>query len=254
MTKGFALAACLLAATPSAYAADLSWGSMKDGDSQPQAAWTGFYAGASLGAAVNRLSMAGEGYRAEYGGYATLEDNFLTSPSTKNTSFMGSLEAGYNWQRGNYVLGAAIDISKLSVKQSSGTAWMDGLDAVPDTDTASVSVDYVATLRARLGYAVSNNLLLYGTGGLAAVRFTGGYYDTDAIAGDKTSDTQWALGWAAGAGADYRIAQNWFVRGEYLHVAASTRLVTYVRSENETYSVLNKFDSDMFKLGVFYQF
>jgi outer membrane immunogenic protein len=254
MMREFAVAACLIAVAPGAYAADLGAGSTKDFGMQPPAVWTGFYTGVTVGGASNHLKMAGEGYDPVYGGYATLEGDFLTDPSARNTSFVGTVEAGYNWQHGDYVIGAVIDFGRLNAKHSSGTAYMQDSDVVPDTDTASLAADWFGTVRARLGYAAGSNLLIYGTGGVAAVRLTGGFVDTDAVAGDTTSDTSWALGWAAGAGADYRISQNWFIRGEYLHVSASTKLVTYVVDENEAYSVKSTFDSDMFKAGLFYKF
>jgi outer membrane immunogenic protein len=249
MIRGFALAACLAAAAPGAFAADLPGGS-KDWTPELQATWTGFYAGVSLGASINRSNMTGQGYDPISGGFASLEGYAPTNANSSNTSFMGSIEAGYNWQFNNYVVGAAVDISRLSSKHTSGTANND----VTATDIMSSNVDYLGTLRARLGYVVTSNMLVYGTGGLAVARYTGGYADSDYTPGDKSSDSQWGLGWVAGAGVDYRLTQNWFVRGEYLHVSTSANLSTFEITEVERYTQKSSLTQDMFKAGIFYQF
>ncbi len=166
-----------------------------------------------------------------------------------------SLEAGYNWQIKNYVLGLAADANWINSAHSSGTAYHDGDTVVAKSDIAVSKVDFLSTIRARLGYVVSDNILLYGTGGLAIVRFSGGWNDTDyPDAGNKTSDVQWAIGWAAGAGADYRLNERWFLRGEYLHVEAHADLVTFNIPESETYGQRNSLDQDMFRFGVYYKF
>jgi outer membrane immunogenic protein len=246
MIRGFALAACLAAAAPGAFAADLPGGS-KDWTPELQATWTGFYAGVTLGVSQNSSNITGRGWDPIAGGFTSLEGDYPTKPDSKNTSFMGSLEAGYNWQINNYVLGVAVDINRLSSKHSSSAYYK-------DTDIMSLDVDYLGTLRARLGYAVSSNMLVYGTGGLAIARYTGGFADAEYTPGDKTSDSQWALGWVAGAGVDYRLTQNWFVRGEYLHVATSADLSTFEIGEAESYTQKSSLTQDMFKAGIFYQF
>ncbi len=250
ISKGFALGVMLLMAAPSAYAADVYVGSAKDAVYAAPAVWTGFYAGVSLGASLNHSRMTGEGIDPNNPGqFTSLEGYSPTNPTGTNTSAVGSLETGYNWQSRDYVFGIAADISRLNSKSTSATT------SPLTADTMSIQGDYLSTIRARLGYAVTGSTLLYGTGGLAIVRFSGGYLDVGTPdPGNKLSDTQWGIGWTAGAGIDYRLAQNWFLRGEYLHVSASANLSTNNIPEVEAYTQVSSLQQDLFKLGIFYQF
>jgi len=85
------------------------------------------------------------------------------------------------------------------------------------------------TFRGRLGYAVSPSLLAYGTGGLAVGRTTvsSNYQDTHTHGGPlggngAVTDSQFKLGWTAGAGLEYAYARNWTVRAEYMYVDLGT--------------------------------
>ena len=118
-------------------------------DPELQATWTGFYAGVSLGVSRNQSNMTGQGYDATYNGFASLEGNYPDTPHHSNTSLAGSLEAGYNWQIQNYVVGVAVDITRLSSKHTSGAGYDEGTH-YSDPDTMSSNVDYLGTLRARL--------------------------------------------------------------------------------------------------------
>src|SRR5262249_7546060 len=72
---------------------------------------------------------------------------------------------------------------------------------------------YVASLRARLGYA-TGAWLFYATGGLA---FAGERFlsTPNNDVEDKRLHTR--LGWAAGAGVEYAFAPHWTARLEYLY-------------------------------------
>ncbi|TGQ67127.1 porin family protein, partial [Mesorhizobium sp. M8A.F.Ca.ET.207.01.1.1] len=65
------------------------------------------------------------------------------------------------------------------------------------------------SLRARLGYSVTPEILLYGTGGLAAKN----QKITDDVLG--TNESKAMLGWTAGVGTDIKITDNVFGRVEY---------------------------------------
>ena len=72
----------------------------------------------------------------------------------------------------------------------------------------TTNVDAFGTLRGRLGYAW-NNVLLYGTGGLA--------YGSIQSNLDGGSVTNWRTGWTAGAGAEYGFAAHWSAKLEYIY-------------------------------------
>lgn len=95
------------------------------------------------------------------------------------------MHLGYNYQIGSTVLGVEGDYTG---------SWME--DGVLD-------VDYLASIRARAGYAFGN-ALLYGTIGYA-------WADASTLGGSADVD-----GLVLGAGLDYKFAQNWSARVEGL--------------------------------------
>jgi outer membrane immunogenic protein len=141
----------------------------------PLATWSGPYAGIQLG-----YGFAGE---------ANEPGN-----SIDTDGFVGGAFAGYNAELGNgIVAGIEGDVNYSGIEgDNAGTSVKSGVDG---------------SLRGRLGYAVSPNILPYVTAGGAAqsLKVTEG--------GVKDSNTM--LGWTAGAGVDVKVTDNVFVRGEY---------------------------------------
>jgi outer membrane immunogenic protein len=85
-------------------------------------------------------------------------------------------------------------------------AW----SGIEDDDGAvDTSIDWLSTVRGRVGFAL-DNFLIYGTGGAAIGEVT---YD-DGVVDD--SDTR--VGWTAGAGVEAALTDNISIKGEYLYV------------------------------------
>ena len=142
----------------------------------PVASWAGPYAGISLGYG--------------FSGHADARD---IGTNVKTKGFIGGVFGGYQWQQENFVYGAEADLGYNGVKgDDAGVNAKGGLEG---------------SLRARLGYAVTPEILLYGTGGLAA--------KNQKIETAGTSDSNAMLGWTAGVGSDIKITDNVFGRVEY---------------------------------------
>ena len=142
----------------------------------PVASWAGPYAGIS----------AGYGFS----GHAKVHDG---GPDIKTKGFVGGVFGGYQWQQENFVYGAEADLGYNGVKGDSGGINSKG--------------GFEGSLRARLGYAVTPEILLYGTGGGALKN------QKISVPGDSDSNTM--LGWTAGVGTDIKITDNVFGRVEY---------------------------------------
>ena len=98
------------------------------------------------------------------------------------------------------------------------------------TTTVSNRLDYLGTVRARLGVVPTPNLLLYSTGGLAyggvrsstQINFnntgtnfnTGGPVPPGSSSG-SFSDTR--FGWTVGGGLEWMFSPNWTAKVEYLY-------------------------------------
>lgn len=162
--------------------------------------------------------------------------NSLTRTSSGG-QFTGGALAGVNWQSGMFVYGIEGDLGYLNIgKRQTGTGGYTtggGGGAALGGDTfrvnTSASSDFLMTFRGRLGYAISPNLLAYGTGGLAVGRTTvsSDYQDTHTHGGPlggngAVTESRFKLGWAAGAGLEYAYARNWTVRAEYMYVDLGT--------------------------------
>lgn len=142
----------------------------------PVASWAGPYAGINLGYG--------------FGGHVK-----APGVDAKTKGFIGGVFGGYNWQQDNFVYGAEADLGYNGTKGSDN-----GLSAKTGIE---------GSLRARLGYAVTPEILLYGTGGLAAKD----QKIDDSVTG--VNDNKAMLGWTAGAGTDIKITDNVFGRVEY---------------------------------------
>ena len=144
----------------------------------PVASWAGPYAGLNVG-----YGFSGH----------TKERDFDVDVGTKG--FVGSVFGGYQWQQENFVYGAEAELGYNGVKGDDN-----GIDS---------KAGFEGSLRARLGYAVTPEILLYGTGGLAGRSLK----VEDTVLG--TSDSATMLGWTAGLGTDIKLTDNVFGRVEY---------------------------------------
>jgi opacity protein-like surface antigen len=187
--------------------------------------WSGFYVGGHAGYGWGQDPLT------------EINDNLFNIPGLgvsgfKANGFLGGLHAGANWQSGKIVVGLEADLSSTNIKGSSANTASLTLPGMLHTGTAAFSgaFDLLGTDRVRLGYLVTPNVLVYGTGGLAWTRFvensaetfnaintagTGSILDSIAI-----TVPNWRFGWVAGVGAEARVPDtHWIARLEYLHYA-----------------------------------
>ena len=77
-------------------------------------------------------------------------------------------QAGANWQAGAWVGGLEIDLSGTNIKGSTSVSstLTDGDVTASTTTTQTDKFDLLGSARARLGYLVWPDVLLYGTGSL----------------------------------------------------------------------------------------
>jgi outer membrane immunogenic protein len=142
---------------------------------------------------LNAYSWAGP-YLGGNVGYAWGNvDNAWAKPS----GFVGGVQGGYNWQqRGSpWVFGIEADIQGSSADDTFA-AW-------------KFSNPWFGTVRGRGGYAF-NNILFYGTLGLSFGELRANTFGL--------TEAHTNIGWTAGVGAEFGLAQNWSAKIEYLYV------------------------------------
>jgi outer membrane immunogenic protein len=140
----------------------------------------------------------------------------LLNGRKNSTSAIGGAAVGYNWQVHGLLLGVEADYSALDGKDSTAST----VTAInPYTVETSTDIDWVATLRGRLGVAFDRSLV-YVTGGLAfgerkfnqsVVQLNFPYVQTGASSSTKA-------GWVLGAGLEHALDDKWSLRLQYLHV------------------------------------
>jgi outer membrane immunogenic protein len=162
--------------------------------------WTGFYIGGSGGGSLgtsNHLAPTGDMYTLGY--------------DVKGGLVGGTI--GYNWQFSSFVLGLEGDASWVG---EYGSHPDDG-PVVGNPAFASFTREtWLATARARFGYAV-NNLLFYGTGGYAGAGVTAGVKDANTGALIVSSSAT-RNGWTAGGGIEWGFASSWSAKFEWLYM------------------------------------
>jgi outer membrane immunogenic protein len=191
--------------TTSAQAADLPYGSRAPYTvNQPLNvySWAGPYLGANLG----------------------YEWGSVQSNLTKPSGFLGGVQAGYNWQSGPWVFGVEGDL-QATAADDTFAPW-------------KFSNPWFGTVRGRAGYAV-NNVLFYGTGGLAFGELRGETFGL--------SESHTTAGWTAGVGVEFGLARNWSAKVEYLYVDLAESPFTIT-------GVSNSYRFGLVRAGVNYHF
>lgn len=214
----------------------------------PPPIWTGFYVGLNAGYTWSNSNTVTVGT-------APLWANPLLTPfgvsqfnnvafggsgvlSASNDGFIGGGQVGYNWQfYNNFVVGIEADIQGIAGSGNGAT-----LSTAAPTTAAGINsytalsvssrLDYLGTVRGRLGWLFTPTLMVYGTGGLA---YGGVTSNAQAFFAPQTplvvdvlpyasagaySDTR--VGWTAGGGVEWMFWPNWSAKVEYLYYDLGT--------------------------------
>jgi len=241
MNKLFACVASLAILSGAALAADLP--SRKEAPvyfpPPPTALWNGLYVGLNAGGAWDATAAT----RVASGpflinGPANAPWAFSsaaagpTSLSTRNDGFIGGGQIGANFQYGNVLLGIETDLQGLAAGNGASAATIAptplaaaGLFFVTTT-ASSKSLDYLGTVRARMGYLVTPTLLAYATGGLAYGGITSTTNYSQIIPNDtpgflfaglgRGQSSSARAGWTVGGGVEWMFLPNWSAKVEYL--------------------------------------
>jgi outer membrane immunogenic protein len=221
--------AALLAGS-AAFAADLpSRKSVVAPPIVPTFTWTGFYVGVNAGYSWNdskthySYALSNSADFAEFNALGLVPQRLGRNAD----GFTGGAQIGYNYQIGQFVLGAEADFQYLDARQSAGHS-VTLLDANGSNATVSTgmrsSLNWLGTLRARAGYAFDRTLI-YATGGLAYGRSENRSFITSTGVDDdgpftglwSGSKSSVRYGWALGAGVEYAITDNLTLKAEYLY-------------------------------------
>ncbi len=166
--------------------------------------WTGAYIGVHLGygePSFDGVFDTGEGDSEDI----TFADDIDTD------GLLGGIQGGYNYQMGSIVLGIEADLTFTDYSGSTVDVQNDVVEA---------RVDYLASLRARAGFAL-DTLLIYATGGLAYADGEFGITDS----GDPTYVHKIdEVGYVVGGGIEWAATEEVSLRVEGLYYGFGNKM------------------------------
>ena len=190
---------------------------------EPVYNWTGFYGGLHVGLAYmdNEIDLGPTADLVSINGFTS--GAIPTAIDNQDRGVMGGVQAGYNYQIDQIVLGGEVDFSFTDLSDSSSISTITfPVPRAPTTTTTTeqTDVNWLSTARARAGYALTPETLVYATGGLALAdvdRFGGLTADSSpAVFSYEESETR--IGWTVGGGIELGLTETLSIKGEYLYV------------------------------------
>jgi outer membrane immunogenic protein len=231
----------------------------------PLFSWTGLYAGINAGYHWGGSSFNFTGTDTDGAGIGTaLNAGAILFPVARGASgFIGGGQIGYNYQIQSFVLGLEVDIDGATGRNSR-VAFHDGdLGFVPIASANAQQLDWLGTVRGRLGWTPIDHLLIYGTGGLAFGQSQAAFSVVAPTAGPPVfafASNSAKVGWAAGGGVEYALPanwSNWSVKVEYLYydLGRTTSSIFYTYAPN-TSSVTGsiRHNGNIIRAGLNYRF
>ena len=250
-----------IALASSAMAADLPRKAPVYTPPPPIFSWTGFYIGGNVG--WGSLRDNGETFCINPFGVLNgpgCSAQTATGDQIRGDGFIGGVQAGYNWQINNWVLGVEADFQGADIK-GSVAAPISLVGPVPGLvvaiENANEKLEWFGTVRGRLGI-VFDRVLIYGTGGFAY-----GHVKVDQnsvpVPGPgpflfPSSASVTKTGWTAGGGVEWAFSGKWSAKIEGLYYDLGS--ITSAGSAVNGFMVGKNFDvrGGIARVGVNYRF
>jgi outer membrane immunogenic protein len=182
--------------------------------------WTGFYIGGLLGGGF------GDNH-SSYSGFDPGDTPPSVSPN--GSGVVAGAEAGYNRQFGTWLAGLEADVAYTHIDGTASSVSVNGVTQPTEQD-----LNWLATVRGRLGVLPSERLLLFATGGAAFGGISlssrlgpasGACGPGNSCGSGSTSATH--AGWTLGGGIEYAVSDWVSLKAEYLYVDLGSISLTY---------------------------
>lgn len=191
--------------------------------------WTGLYAGVQLGGAFGKTGVfeIDRNRDGDFDGNGSTSPDYIaafdpTQPVCAGDGcgfegdfdggITGGAHVGYDWQSNSIVYGVLADfnITDIGDRQS-------GFSGTPAFYHVDRDLDWVATVRGRLGYAFNDRFMAYATGGLAVgdvdYAFVSNTPATSVVTGGDGLD----VGYTVGGGVVAKLTPKISLGAEYLY-------------------------------------
>jgi outer membrane immunogenic protein len=267
-----------------ATSADLPMKSMPYAAPAPVFSWTGFYVGGQVGGKWltndwNTTCVQGGGLATcgsplnaiQFPGQpdSSAANSFKTS-GLRTGAYLGAMAQVYpNWVVGvegdfafynqSSTVGGLLGCSTLACANNAGLGPpLDPNALVNDSTRIRDRNDY--SLRLRAGYLVTPDILFYGTGGLAVQQVEStmtcnGNTSPACLFNHSQTSSATLIGYTIGGGLEWKLLQNWLLRGEYRYADYGTYKPSFFVGSGDVEVFANvKVKSQIVTAGLAYMF
>ncbi len=209
--------------------------------------WTGFYIGANAGYNWASGDQNVIGNPAALTAFGAL--GIPTAYGLDADGFTAGLQAGYNYQINQFVLGVEADINWVDAEDRGSFTTVGG-----NSGTVQTQTEWLSTIRARVGFA-ANNFLIYGTGGFAFGELSAdAAFTVPGVGTWNGSQSETRTGWTLGAGVEYAFTRNITAKLEYLYYDLGDKTYTSNAIGPLQASLKTQSDGNIIRAGVNYKF
>ena len=240
--------------------------------------WTGFYVGGNAGYSWGRSRSDVSYFNTVTGAAIVPPAGSVTGGSFDMDGAIAGGQIGYNWQVNNaWVWGLEADAQWSDERGSTafrcaatpviGGTCIPGITFLPPGVTGTnlaldQSLEWFGTVRGRVGWLPSPEVLLYATGGLAygEIKTTAtlsGVTPAAVAVAALGSSSQTRVGWTVGAGVEGAIGGNWTAKLEYLYMdlgSTSFGPLTLAPASQIGANVNSDFTDHILRVGLNYRF
>ena len=187
----------------------------------PVFSWTGLYIG----------FHAGLGWGTSEAKVLEADNLFFPQGHVTHNDFnglLGGVQAGYNYQFGQAVLGVEAQFSWTNIGRDGDDNLHDAVLLLNRHTVTHTEVNWVTTLTGRLGYS-GGPWLVYVKGGAAWADFELRNFSKVTSTGEilqRLDGSETRSGWTVGVGVEWAFAGNWSFKAEYNFIDLGTETVT----------------------------
>jgi outer membrane immunogenic protein len=184
---------------------------------------------------------------------------YVGAMSQVNANWVVGMEGDAAYYSQSSTVGGLLGCSTLACANNAGLGPPLDPNALVN-DSTRVKDSYDFSLRLRAGYLVTPDILFYGTGGLAfqqvaATMTCNGNTSPACLFSHSQTDNALLVGYTVGAGLEWKLYQNWLLRGEYRYSDYGTLKADFFRGSGDVEVFANvKVKSQTATAGLAYMF
>ena len=208
--------------------------------------WTGFYGGGHVGGGWSTVDW----YEDSTSGGSGLPPGTLDG-TVKASGVLGGLQAGYDYQLQQFVLGLQANISSANI--NGNTAGCPSAVS-PTGQACGTKINWLGTGIGHIGFAY-NQALFYTLGGFAwSNEELTNYCPNCTNPNGNYTFSGTRLGWIIGAGLEYKLQKNLSALIEYNYIDLGKKNLTFVKVPSSYYTEDISERLHSVKLGLNYRF